>query len=428
MGAWALYPPPCGVMRTAPVTPNVESSPHRRKRRLLGIAIGLSILVGLSAVGALLRSHRQTIQKTIGPDTAGSLGLTWTGAAGPGPLSTSLGSDAFYVATGDSLAAYPTSCTVPGGACKPIWQDHVIDGPLSAPVEQDGVVYTGSSSGFVYAFAARCPATSCAPLWIGQTGTRALSPPVVNSDFVFVASDRLYAFPARCGTGDELCPPAWSAELLGPASDGPPAVGGGLVVVSSRGTGGGVSAFPAVCNVRCEPIWIGRTGGPTTGVVISGGTAYAVARGQVFAFPLGCKGLCKPTWTGPFIQGGPFTPGASGRPTVGSGHLYVGALDGHLWVFPLRCSTSWCNPIGSLAFGGDPLATPIVQDGLVFVVTTGGLVTTIPDGCSPSSDSCTRPWSEVLGAGASSPPAVTSTGVFVGDDRGTLYAFGLPQP
>ena len=414
-------------MRTAPATRKLEPSPRGGRRRLLGVAIGLSILVALSATGALLRHHKQPTQKAIGPQTAGSLRLTWTGPAGPAPLTTSLGADTFYVATGDSLAAYPSSCTEPGGVCKPVWQDHVIDGPLSAPVEQDGIVYSGSSSGFVYAFAAQCPAGSCPPLWIGQTGPRALSPPVVNSDFVFVASDRLYAFPARCGTADELCPPAWSADLPGPASDGPPAVGGGLVVVASRGIGGGIAAFPAVCNERCEPIWTGRTGGPTTGVVISGGTAYAVARGQVFAFPLGCRGSCKPAWTGPFVQGGPFTPGASGRPAVGSGHLYIGALDGHLWIFPLRCGTSWCNPIGSLAFGGDPLATPVVSDGLVFVVTTGGVVTAVPDGCSPSADTCSRPWSDVLNAGARSSPAVTSTGVFVGDNRGTLYAFGLPQ-
>jgi outer membrane protein assembly factor BamB len=91
------------------------------------------------------------------------------------------------------------------------------------------------------------------------------------------------------------------------------------------------------------------------------------------------------------------------------------------------CRRAVDEGFGSIAFGGDPLATPVVSDGLVFVVTTGGVVTAVPDGCSPGADTCSRPWSNVLDAGARSSPAVTSTGVFVGDNRGTLYAFGLPQ-
>jgi outer membrane protein assembly factor BamB len=113
---------------------------------------------------------------------------------------------------------------------------------------------------------------------------------------------------------------------------------------------------------------------------------------------------------------------------VGSSRLYVGASDGHLWIFPLRCAAAWCAPLGSVPLGGNALSTPVIADGLVFLVSTGGLVTTIPDGCAPTTASCSPPWSEVLGSGAGSLPAVTSTGLFVGDDKGTLYAYGLAQP
>jgi hypothetical protein len=414
-------------MRTATAPPRIASPPPKRRRRLLAAAVAACILLAAASTGVFLRERGHHPQVHLGPDTVSSLRLLWTRSIGPGPVSTTIGKTAIYVTTGDSISAYPFGCTVSGQICTPTWEYTAADGPLSAAVEQDGVVYTGSSSGLIYAFPSGCRSASCPPLWIGETGGRPLSAPSVSLDLVYVASDRLFAFPAKCGTSDQLCPPAWSADLSGAASDGPPAIGGGVVVVGSRSTSGGVTAFPAVCNARCQPMWTGRTGGPTTGVTIVGGTAYAVARGQVFAFPLGCKGLCAPSWTGPFLSGGPFTPGAPQRPAVGSGRLYVGSLDGRLWMFPLGCKAAWCAPLGSMAFGGDPIPTPNVSNGLVFLVSTAGLVSAIPDGCNPSDGSCSRDWSDVLGGSATSAPAATSTGIMVGDDRGNLYAFGLPK-
>jgi outer membrane protein assembly factor BamB len=402
--------------------------PRRRRSRLLRVAVLVSALVALTSTLSLAHSHRPAPAPSLSPLTAPSLGLSWADPKSAGPLSLAVANGILYVSSADSLSAYPASCTPTVGLCLKLWSDPVPDGPLSAPVVSNGIVYASSAAGFVYAFPARCHAPACQPLWIGQTGPRAASAPSVNTDFVYVASDKLYAFPAECGSADELCPPAWTAELPGPATDDPPALGGGLVMVASRDQSGGVYAFPAVCPDRCPPTWTGRTGGPTTGVVVSRNTAFAVSRGQVFAFPLGCRDICRPAWTGPFIQGGPFAAGAAGRPSVGAGRLYVGASDGHLWIFPLMCAANWCPPLGSVPLGGDPLSTPVVADGLVFLVSKGGLVTAIPDGCPPNTTSCSRPWSELLGSGAGSLPAVTSTDVFIGDDKGTLYAYGLPQP
>ena len=402
--------------------------PRRRRSLLLRLAVLVSVLVAVSTTLSLARSRKPAQALSLDPLTASSLGLSWADPRTAPPLSLAAADGILYVSTGDSLSAYPVDCVPSGGTCPKLWSNPVPDGPLSAPVVSNGIVYASSAAGFVYAFPARCHATACQPLWIGQTGPRAASIPAANSDFVYVASDKLYAFPAQCGSADELCPPAWTAELPGPATYDPPALAAGLVVVASRDQSGGVYAFPAVCPDSCPPVWIGRTGGPTTGVVVARNTAYAVSRGQVFAFPLGCRAICKPDWTGPFIQGGPFAAGANGPPAVATGRLYVGASDGHLWIFPLNCPTTWCQPLGSVPLGGDPLSTPVFADGLVFLVSRGGLVTAIPDGCSPSTNSCLRPWSALLGGGAGSPPAVTSTGVFVGDDRGTLYAYGLPQP
>lgn len=402
--------------------------PPRRRSRLLQLAVLVSALVAMTTTLSLARSHRPAQTVSLDPLTASSLYLSWADPKTSAPLSLAAADGILYVSTADALIAYPAGCVPSGGVCQKLWSNPVPDGPLSEPVVSNGIVYATSAAGFIYAFPARCAAAACQPLWIGQTGPGPASIPSVNTDFVYVASDKLYAFPAQCGSADEQCPPAWTAQLPGHATDDPPALGGGLVVVGSRGPGGGVYAFPAVCPDSCPPIWIGRTGGPATGVVVARNTAFAVSRGQVFAFPLGCRGICRPTWTGPFIQGGPFAAGASGRPAVGANRLYVGASDGHLWMFPLTCPTTWCAPLGSVPLGGDALSTPVVAAGLVFLVSKGGLVTTIRDGCSPSTTSCSSPWSEVLGSGGGSLPAITSTNVFVADERGTLYAYGLPQP
>jgi outer membrane protein assembly factor BamB len=388
----------------------------------------LSIVVAVTTVGAVLRGGDRPLVPTvrIDPSTVAALSLQWTAAAGPGPAYPAVSNDTVYVSTGSSLTAFPTVCSRTNGACAPLWTDLVTDGPLSAPVVQLSSVYTTSSAGRLYAFPARCRTLACPPLWIGSAGHRPLSVPGVNSDYAYVASSRLYAFPAQCGAGAETCPPAWTAELPGPAATGPPASGGGLVLVATGGADGGVIAFPAACSQHCQPVWTGATGGPATGVTIAGRTAFAVARGRLFAFPLTCRGQCEPAWTGPFIRGGPLIePGAAGRPIVGAGRVYVGDLDGRLWIFPLACRSVSCDALGRVAIGGAPLTTPIFADDLVFAISSAGLVTAIQDGCRIGTEACAPRWSDVLSTSAGSSPAASQTGLYVADDLGTLYAYGL---
>jgi outer membrane protein assembly factor BamB len=401
------------------------SPPHPARRRLLRVAVALSILVMLGGTASALRTHRiATRSSSISPETVTSLALDWTAAAGRGPAAPTVDGDTIYVSTEAGLVAYPTTCVRTRGQCTARWIDFVSDGPLTTPVVESGVVYAGSSTGSVYAFPALCSKSSCAPLWVGAAGQRPLSAPAVNSDFVYVAANTLSAFPAGCGTGDAECPPAWTAALHDPAVVGAPAVGGGLVVVGTQGRDGRVMAFQAACSARCDPVWVGETGGPTTGVVISGGTVYTVARGEVFAFPLSCRGKCVPSWTGSFIAGGPlFEPGATGQPAVGQGRLYVGGADGRLWMFPLSCPETSCDPLGHIAIGGAALSTPVVKDGLVFVISGAGLVAALRDDCRLGSGGCEPKWTDVLSASASSPPSVTSAGIYVADDQGTIYAY-----
>ncbi len=401
---------------------------RRRGRQLLGAVVGVSILVAVAAAGTAVRAHRtpDPAPVAIDPQTVRGLRLQWTAAVGPGPAFPTASGDTVYVATGTSLTAYPATCSRTNGECEARWTDPVPDGALGAPVAQLGAVYTASSAGKLYVFPAQCAKPSCPPLWIGKAHRRPLSAPGVNSDYAYVASDRLYAFPAQCGAGGEECPPAWTADLPGPAAAAPPASGGGLVLVATRGREGSVVAFPAACSQRCQPVWIGATGGPATGVTISGRTAYTVARGRLLAFPLSCRGKCEPAWTGPFVLGGPLVQaGAAGRPAVGDGRVYVGDLEGRLWIFPLTCRTASCAALGRVAIGGAPLTTPVVGDGMVFVISSAGLVTAVQDGCRIGTEGCAPAWSDVLSTSAGSSPAATSIALYVADDLGTLYAYGL---
>ena len=138
---------------------------------------------------------------------------------------------------------------------------------------------------------------------MGLAGEGPVSPPGMNDDFVYAASDRLYAFPAACSSTDRTCPPTWVAAVPGRPTHDAPAVGGGVVAVASSSSQGGVYAYPAVCTNRCEPLWIGHTRGPSSGVAIEGDTAYVASEGQLLAFPLSCSGGCQPSWVGTFARG-----------------------------------------------------------------------------------------------------------------------------
>jgi outer membrane protein assembly factor BamB len=414
-------------MQTAPPMSSDLVRPKKRRGRVLGTAL-LVVSISLAGAAAAVRSQHRTDPPAvrIDPQTVAGLTLEWTADTGPGPTSPTVSGDNVFVGNGTSLTAYPTTCLRRKDSCAPDWTDPVTDGPLSTPVLQSGVVYAASAGGSLYVFPSRCDLPSCPPRWIGRAGKGSLSVPRVNSDYVYAASNRLFAFPAQCGTAGEDCPPSWTAKLPGPAASGPPGLGGGLVLVATRGERGGISAFPAACSARCQPVWVGSTGGPATGVVVSGQTAFTIARGRLFAFPLSCHETCEPSWTAPFVQASPlFEPGASGRPAVGADRIFVGDMEGHLWMFPLTCATDTCVALGRVAIGGAPLTTPVLADGVVFVVSSAGLVTAIKDACRIGTQNCAPRWSNVLSASATSTPSASATALFVGDDLGTLYAYAL---
>ncbi len=399
---------------------------HRAVRVTAAVA---AVLVMLAGVGALIHFFGRRSTQAVTPSNVARLAPAWTADAGPGKVAgVDTTTDGLYVSGADGLFAYPLPCTVPvrSRTCAPLWEGRVPDGPLSVPTTDGDVVFVGSAAGHVYAYPTTCDAPQCRPLWTGEAGHGPVSAPSANDDFVYVTAGKLFAFPARCGTGNRECPPAWIGQLPGHRVSGRPAVGGGLVVVSSRSARGGVAAFPAVCLDPCKPVWTGATGGPATAVTLSEDTAFVTARGQLLAFPLACKGACRPAWAGTIVPGRPPDPGAIDAPTLGAGEVFVGAADGRLLAFPATCATATCPPLRQWSLGVLPLATPIVQDDVVYVVTGGGVVTAIPFGCDGASPGCDAPWSEPLGATARSRPAATADGLYVGDDAGIVHAFTVP--
>jgi hypothetical protein len=423
-------------------------SPHRRT--IVRVALGCVVVaVGLFAVGGAIRMIRAEDRPSTSAPASGTPSLTWT-ARVPGAVSGLAQDGGSLYVSGRQLTIFPTTCPTVDGACTMSWHATVPDGPLSAPVVRDGRVFVGSASGQVYAFPAVCEASGCPPEWVGVAGEGPVSRPAVNDDFVYVTSDRLYAFPAGCATEDLACPPAWSAEVPGGPAAGPPAIGGGLVLVGSASTRGGVMAFPAVCAEGCRPVWTGRTDGPATSVTIGGGLAYVVARGQLWAFPLSCVERCRPQWRGSFLQGAPFATGATEAPTPAGDRVLVADDVGWLWVFPATCEAVRCEPLASLEIGASGLHSP-VADGSVAAVTSalgrlaivdlacGSEPTAAPSAASPSGpsaspatpsagatgDPCEPVRSQMLGATSGAAPALGDEVVYAANDRGTVLA--LPR-
>lgn len=401
--------------------------PHRRTMVRIGV-VSVAAIAVLAGIGGAIRANRAQDRTPIEPGNVDQLHLDWTSDVGLGAIGgLSLEDGDLYVSTREGLVAFALPCqpdaSAPDDGCRPQWHGIVPDGPLSTPVVHGDHVYAGSSSGQVYAFPSACPGNGCAPDWVGVAGTGAVSEPGVNEDFVYVMSDRLYAFPSACGTQDRACPPAWSTSIPGRPADGPPAIGGGLVLVSSSSPGGGVFAFPAVCGGRCEPVWTGDTDGPATAVAVSGQSAYVAARGRLLAFPLSCRGICRPSWTSTFEPGGSFAPGARSAPTVAGDLVYLGGDHGTLWVFPAACPHATCGPARSYDLSGTALHRPTVDAGLAYATSMDGTVYAVVDLCDPLAQVCDPPWSQSMGTHTDAAPAVGAGAIYVGDDDGEVHAF-----
>lgn len=401
-----------------------------RERGPQALRVAGMVLVAVLAIagtGAIIRAFQSHASTPSVPVHTDGLASAWTSSTASGPLSGAVVRDGtLYVGAADGIIAYRSPCVSSGHTCQPLWHDRVPDGPVSTPAANQGIVYAGSAHGRVYAFPSSCSVVGCDPLWRGNAGRGRVSTPGANDDFVYVTSNKLYAFPASCRSDRRICPTAWTGPIPGHAAAGPPAVSGGVVVVASSGTDGGVVAYPAVCVDLCQPAWRAATGGPATGVTASATTAYVVSRGRLLAFPLSCSGTCRPSWVGPFAVGhagptGIAPSGAIGPPAVEGDRVAVGGSDGRLWVFPASCDARACGPTGRYRPAGHPLHTPVIDQDLIIAASADGMLGAVDVGCDPPD--CVPPWSAWLGTGVSGPPVADRGSVYVADDLGIVHAF-----
>jgi len=309
----------------------------------------------------------------------------------------------------------------------------------------------------IAAFPLDC-ARRCRPVWWARTGGR-VGGDTVSGGVVYVASDRLFAFDEGCrgrcrpmwtGMTENLWPPLETGPYpLDPSANflSPPAVGHGVVVVSSTteigdthgANPGRIYAFAEGCandGGVCAPLWKGQIGRvPGTPVIVGDRVFVATGRG-LSVYPLRCRtdgGRCVPTWRGLF----PNVVGFGGGPVIGDDRVYVVSQtamgrDGLnvLMAFPLDCAPvdSVCAPLwrddtreGHGAY--DPfLGTPVEHDGSLFV-TSGTSLYRYPATCGSSGDRCEPLWRSHPPGGFFRAPAIDGDRVFVSDYGGHVYAF-----
>lgn len=395
-------------------------SRHRVAARRTGVAV-VALAAGLLVAGGTIRMLQAADREPAPLEPSGTPTVAWR-ADVPGPVTgIATDGDLLYVA-GDQLDVFPLDCVVEGETCRARWRGVVPDGPLSAPTVGDDHVFAGSVDGQLYAFPADCDAEGCPPAWVGLAGRGPVSRPAANFDLVYATSDELYAFPVGCATDDQGCRPAWTADVPGRPADGPPALGGGLVLVASSSTRGGVAAYPAVCDDPCAPAWTGRTDGPATSVAFGDGLAYTVARGALLAFDVTCEARCDPVWRAPFRSGAPFATGAVAAPTVSGDRVFVGADDGSLWIFRAGCDEARCDPLAEVRIADTPLHTPVVDEDRVLVTSADGVVARVLPGCELPA-ACDPVLTLELGADAVAPAAFAPYATAAGDAEGRVRTF-----
>ncbi len=247
-----------------------------------------------------------------------------------------------------------------------IWASATGNSIYSSPAIVGNALYIGSTDRNVYAF----NISSGAQLWKTPTGGAIYSSPAVVNNVVYVGSDdsKLYALDAS--TGRVL----WVGVARGHIDSSPTAVDGMVYLGSADGR---VYAFDDTgCQGQaiCQPVWTTSTGNyiyssPAVANEIlyigsHDNTLYAFDTSQCLniAPNTNCPTLW--TWTAPANAARPF----ESSPTVANGVLYVGSLDGNLYIYNAQSGTL----LQHFTTGGSIISSPTVLNGVVYVGSNDG--------------------------------------------------------
>jgi outer membrane protein assembly factor BamB len=307
--------------------------------------------------------------------------LLWRASGAVGAPAVSGG--VVYIVTERGLEAYALDCASDGSVCAPLWRAETTG--AHSPVVAHDEVYLRTASELV-AYPTTC-STPCRPAWRGELGAGVGYPAAHGGIVYASSEEQpgVYAFPAQCATGGARCEPLWKGLVEDrPASLTSPAVGEGTVVLHTHGFRSGMGfsrivAFPAACGtagVTCMPRWQaevpwtpgGSNSSRATTPAVGAGVAYLAIDPGLRAYALDCAtggATCEPLW----LAERPGVPHASdfsgGSPTLANGVVYHPALE-RLWAFRAACPFGHCGPLWSVPAPGAS-GRPAVADGRVYV-------------------------------------------------------------
>jgi outer membrane protein assembly factor BamB len=290
---------------------------------------------------------------------ASSGAILWSGSTGASiPFSPAVDSGRVFVGSDDTnVYAFPASCSTP---CSPLWVRPTQGRITSAPAVAGGVVYVGAGRGAEGDLWALDAATG-AVLWRAELSSSPIGVAVANG-VVYAGAGGLYAFPADCQTTP--CPPLWIGSNGGSSQ---PAVADGTVYVDIGHVNNGFNAYPAACSDPCAPLWIGATDSASPFAVPAAalGLVYRTdLNGNLAAYPAACSTYCYPVWTTNLPSGISFA-------AVANGIVYAGSGDGRLHAFDALNGSSLAS-----VNVGDPVSTPAIVDGTVYVSSFRGALST----------------------------------------------------
>jgi outer membrane protein assembly factor BamB len=160
--------------------------------------------------------------------------------------------------------------------------------------------------------------------------------------------------------------------------------------------------------------WSYQTGGTIySSPTVSSGIVYVGSvDGKLYAFDATCHNACQPLWS---YQTG---DAVGSSPAVANGVVYVGSGDGKLYAFDATCRNA-CQPLWSYLTGDKIDSSPAVANNMVYVGSFNGKFYAFDAACRSA---CQPLWSYPTGGGIFSSPAVANDLVYVGSGVG-FYAF-----
>jgi outer membrane protein assembly factor BamB len=278
----------------------------------------------------------------------------------------------------------------------------------SSPFIAYGNVYIGSNSGYLYSL----NATSGSLVWSYNTGSAVQSSPTVSNGIVYVGSNsnNLYALNATLGTL------LWTYNTGGQVFSSP-AVAYGLVFVGSLS-----NSIYALYATSGALAWQYNTGGGVySSPIVVGGIVYIGSNsGYLYAFNATNTGPGpkKPIWEYNF-KGAIYT-----RPCYYNNSIYVSVNKNGGEILALNASTGsleWSVSVNPSGMAGTEYSSPVVYNGNLYVGSVDGNLYVI------NTTTHAILWTFGTGNAVYSTPLIYGGNVYFGSTDNTFYSVNISR-